>query len=137
MTPRFPACRSIADLYVRNCRWKGRQALIVDDQNSSFTGDQALDHSLRFASALRGAALKPGDVVAYLCLGSASHMVAWFGTLAGGYVAANLHVRDGSVAQVAERLKWLDAKLIVHDDEFASVVQPPWPRPACPSARWL
>ena len=123
MTTRFPACRSIADLYVRNCRWKGRQALIVDDQNSSYTGDQALEHSLRFASALRGATLKPGDVVAYLCLGSASHMVAWFGTLTGGYVAANLHIRDSSVAQIAERLKWLGAKLIVHDDEFASEVQ--------------
>jgi acyl-CoA synthetase (AMP-forming)/AMP-acid ligase II len=123
MTTPFSACQSIADLYVRNCRWKGRQVLFVDDQKGSYTGAQALDHSLRFASALRGASLMPGDVVAYLCLGSASHIVAWFGTLAGGYVAANLHTRDSSVAQIAERLKWLGAKLIVHDEEFASVVQ--------------
>ena len=123
MTARFAACHSIADLYVRNCRWKGQQVLFVDDQNGSYTGAQALDHSLRFASALRGASLMQGDVVAYLCLGSVSHIVAWFGTLAGGYVAANLHIRDSSVAQIAERLKWLGAKLIVHDEEFASIVQ--------------
>jgi acyl-CoA synthetase (AMP-forming)/AMP-acid ligase II len=107
---------------VRNCRWKGQQALFVDDQGTSYTGEQALDHSLRFASALRGAALVPGDVVAYLCLGSASHIVAWFGTFAGGYVAANLHTRNNSVAQIAEALQWLGAKLVVHDAEFASVV---------------
>src|SRR4030095_980124 len=122
MTTRFPACQSIADLYVRNCRWKGQQVLFEDDQNGSYTGARALDHSLRFASALRNASLMPGDVVAYLCLGSASHIVAWFGTLAGGCVAANLHTRDGSIAQVAERLQWLGAKLVVHDEEFTSVV---------------
>ncbi len=123
MTTRFSACQSIADLYVRNCRWKGRHVLFADDQNSSFTGAQALECSLRFASALRNASLIPGDVVAYLCLGSASHIVAWFGTLVGGYVTANLHTRNSSVGQLAETLKWLGAKLIVHDEEFASIVQ--------------
>ena len=122
MTTRFAKCESIADLYVRNCRWKGQRALFVDDQGTSYTGEQALDHSLRFASALRSAALMPGDVVAYLCLGSASHIVAWFGTFAGGYVAANLHTRNNSVAQIADALRWLGAKFIVHDVEFASVV---------------
>jgi acyl-CoA synthetase (AMP-forming)/AMP-acid ligase II len=123
MTTRFAKCESIADLYVRNCRWKGRHALFVDDQGASYTGEKALDHSLRFASALRGASLVPGDVVAYLCLGSASHIVSWFGTFAGGYVAANLHTRNNSVSEVAEALQWLGAKLIVHDVEFTSAVQ--------------
>lgn len=122
MTTRFAACHSISDLYVRTCRWKGRHVLFADDKGGSYTGEQALDHSLRFASALRGASLMPGDVVAFLCMGSASHTVAWFGTFAGGYVAANLHTRNNSVAQVAETLKWLGAKMVVHDMEFASVV---------------
>ncbi|KQW54287.1 class I adenylate-forming enzyme family protein [Variovorax sp. Root411] len=122
MTTRFAKCDSIADLYVRNCLWKGRQTLFADDQGASYTGEQALNHSLRYASALRSASLAPGEVVAYLCLGSASHAVAWFGTLVGGYVAANLHTRNNSVAQIAEALQWLGAKLIVHDVEFTSVV---------------
>lgn len=119
----FAACESVADLYVRNCRWKGRGVLFADDQGGSYTGGQALDHSLRFASALRAASLVPGDVVAFLCLSSASHIVAWFGALAGSYVAANLHTRDSTVAQLAERLGWLGARLIVHDEEFTEVVE--------------
>ena len=83
MTSRFAACDSIADLYVRTCRWKGPRILFADDKDGSYTGEQALDHSLRFASALRSASLMPGDLVAYLCLSSASHTVAWFGTFAG------------------------------------------------------
>ena len=71
---------------------------------------------------MRSASLKPGDVVAYLCLSSAAHTVAWFGTFAGGYVAANLHTRDNSVAQIAQTLQWLGAKMVVHDVEFAAVV---------------
>jgi acyl-CoA synthetase (AMP-forming)/AMP-acid ligase II len=122
MSTRFAKCESIADLYVRNCRWKGQRQFFVDDQGGSIGGAQALDQSLRFASALRDASLVPGDVVAFLCLGSVSHMVAWFGTFTGGYVAANLHTRNNSVAQIAEALQWLGAKMVVHDAEFTSAV---------------
>lgn len=122
MTTRFDTCTSIADLYVRTCRWKGQRALFADDRNRSYTGEQALNHSLRFATALRDAALEPGDVVAFLCLGSASHIVAWLGTIAGGYVASSLHTRTDSPARVAETLQWLGAKLVVHDMEFAPLV---------------
>ncbi|MET0987307.1 MAG: class I adenylate-forming enzyme family protein [Steroidobacteraceae bacterium] len=122
MPPRFATCDSIADLYVRSCRWKGRRTLFTDEQGSSYSGEQALDHSLRFACALRNASLKPGDVVAFLCLGSTAHIAAWFGTMAGGYVATNLHTRNSSVAQIVEALQWLGARLVVHDAEFTSVV---------------
>ena len=122
MTTRFAKCDSIADLYVRSCRWKGKRTLFTDDEGASYTGDQALDHSLRVASALRSASLVPGDVVAFLCLGSTPHIAAWFGTMTGGYVAANLHTRNNSVAQIVEALRWLGAKLVVHDAEFTKVV---------------
>lgn len=122
MSPRFAKCESIADLYVRNCRWIGQRSFLVDDQGGSSSGDEALDQSLRFASALRDAALVAGDVVAFLCLGSVSHMAAWYGTFAGGYIAANLHTRNSSVAQLAEALQWLGAKFVVHDAEFTSAI---------------
>ena len=122
MTTRFARCESIADLYVRNCRWKGQRPFFIDDQGDSASGDEALDQSLRFASALRDASLVPGDVVAFLCLGSVSHMVAWYGTFTGGYIAANLHTRNNSVPQIAEALQWLGAKFVVHDAEFTSAV---------------
>ena len=72
--------------------------LFADDHGGSYTGRQALDRSLRFAAAMRGASLVPGDVVAFLYMGSASQSVAWFGALAGGYVASSLHTRNDSVA---------------------------------------
>jgi len=122
MTTRFAMCDSLADLYVRTCRWKGARTLFADDQGTSYTGEQALNGSLRFACALRSASLKPGDVVAFLCLGSASHAVSWFGTIAGGFVASSLHVRNDSVERIAETLQWLGAKLVVHDAAFTPLV---------------
>jgi acyl-CoA synthetase (AMP-forming)/AMP-acid ligase II len=122
MTTHFAKCTSIADLYVRSCRWKGQRTLFADDQGASYTGEQALDRALRFASALRNASIQPGDVVAFMCLGSAPHAVAWFGAVAGGYVTSNLHMRTESVERVAETLQWLDAKVVVHDAAFASLV---------------
>jgi acyl-CoA synthetase (AMP-forming)/AMP-acid ligase II len=123
MTTRYAKCHSITDLYVRNCRWKNQAALFADDRGHQYTGAQALDRSLRFAAALRDAALAPGDVVAFLCAGSAAHIVAWFGTLAGGFVASGLHTRTDSPARVADTLRWLGARVLVHDAEFAPVVE--------------
>ncbi|MDM0040725.1 class I adenylate-forming enzyme family protein [Variovorax sp. J22G21] len=122
MTTRFATCNSLADLYVRTCRWKGANTLFSDDQDTHYTGEQSLDRSLRFASALRSASLAPGDVVAFLCLGSAPHAVSWFGAIAGGYVASSLHVRNDSVERIAETLKWLGAKVVVHDAAFTSLI---------------
>jgi hypothetical protein len=57
-----------------------------------------------------------------MCLGSAAHAVSWFGAIAGGYVASSLHVRNDSVGRIAETLKWLGAKLVVHDAAFTSLI---------------
>jgi len=121
MATGFAKCTSLADVYVRTCKWKGEQVLFADDHGGSYTGRQALDRSLRFASAMRDASLLPGDVVAFLCAASASQAVAWFGAVAGGYVVSSLHTREDSVEQVVIALKWLGAKLLVHDEAFASV----------------
>jgi acyl-CoA synthetase (AMP-forming)/AMP-acid ligase II len=97
--------------------------MFADDLSRSYTGVQALDHALRFSSALRNASLEPGDVVAFFCMGSAPHVLAWFGAVTGGYVASNLHTRNDSEAQVATALQWLGAKAIVYDEAFASLVE--------------
>lgn len=122
MTSPFVTCTSIADLFVRTCRWKAQNEMFGDDQGGRYNGDRALDHALRFASALGKASLNPGDVVAFMCMGSAAHAVAWFGTVTGGYVASSLHTRTDSPERVAESLRWLGAKLVVHDMAFAPLV---------------
>ena len=80
---RFSSCDTISDLYVRSCQSKGREIIFADDGGNALTGDHALDISLRFAGALNSLDAQSGDVVAFLCLGSATHAVAWFGTVVG------------------------------------------------------
>ena len=110
---RLPSCDTVSDLYVRSCQWKGRQILFEDDRGVAFSGDDALNRSLRFASALDAMGVAAGEVVAFLCLGSATHAVAWFGTVSGGRVACNLHVRGETAERIADTLKWLDARVVV------------------------
>jgi acyl-CoA synthetase (AMP-forming)/AMP-acid ligase II len=101
---RFSSCDTISDLYVRSCQSKGREIIFADDGGNALTGDHALDISLRFAGALNSLDAQSGDVVAFLCLGSATHAVAWFGTVVGGRVACNLHIRGETVKRIAEAL---------------------------------
>jgi len=114
---RFSSCDTISDLYVRSCQSKGREIIFADDGGNALSGDRALDVSLRFAGALNSLGAQPGDVVAFLCLGSATHAVAWFGAVVGGRVACNLHIRE----RIAEALDWVGAKVLVHDPDLSEI----------------
>ena len=118
---RFSSCDTISDLYVRSCQSKGREIIFADDGGNALTGDHALDISLRFAGALNSLDAQSGDVVAFLCLGSATHAVAWFGTVVGGRVACNLHIRGETVKRIAEALDWVGAKVLVHDPDLSEI----------------
>jgi acyl-coenzyme A synthetase/AMP-(fatty) acid ligase len=119
---RLSSCVTISDLYVRSCQSKGREIIFADDGGNALSGDRALDISLRFAGALNSlGAQQPGDVVAFLCLGSATHAVAWFGTVVGGRVACNLHIRGETVERIAEALDWVGAKVLVHDPDLSKI----------------
>jgi acyl-coenzyme A synthetase/AMP-(fatty) acid ligase len=119
---RLSSCDTISDLYVRSCQSKGREIIFADDGENALSGDRALDISLRFAGALNSlGAQQPGDVVAFLCLGSATHAVAWFGTVVGGRVACNLHIRGETVERIAEALDWVGAKVLVHDPDLSKI----------------
>jgi acyl-coenzyme A synthetase/AMP-(fatty) acid ligase len=118
---RLSSCDTISDLYVRSCQSRGRETIFADDGGTILSGDRALDVALRFAGALNSLGTGPGDAVAFLCLGSATHAVAWFGTVVGGRVACNLHTRGETVERIAEALDWVGAKVIVHDPELSAI----------------
>jgi acyl-coenzyme A synthetase/AMP-(fatty) acid ligase len=118
---RLSSCDTISDLYVRSCQSKGRETIFADDGGNALSGDRALDLSLRFAGALNSLAVQPGEVVAFLCLGSAAHAVAWFGTVLGGRVACNLHIRGETAERIAEALDWVGAKVLVHDPDLSTI----------------
>ncbi len=59
----------------------------------------------------------PGDVIAYLCRSSARHAVSWFAAPLSGRIACSLHVRE-TPERLGQALDWLDAKILVHDDDL-------------------
>ena len=56
-------------------------------------------------------------MIAYLCRSSARHAVAWFAAPLSGRIACSLHVRE-TPERLGQALDWLDAKMLVHDDDL-------------------
>ncbi len=113
---RTPFIETLSDLFIRSAQWRGRDELFVDEENR-ITGEQALDQALRLVRGFADHGTAPGGVIAYLCRSSARHAVAWFAAPLGGRIACSLHVRE-TPQRLGEALAWLDAKVLVHDDEL-------------------
>ena len=116
---RTARCETLCELYLRSTQWCGRKDLLVDEQ-VRLSGIEALEHSLKVAASLAALGARKGDVVAFLCAGSARHAAAWFGAIVSGRVPCNLHVRE-TPAKLAETLRWLDARVLVYDEALAEV----------------
>lgn len=100
---------------------KGQDELFVD-ASQRISGDQALSQAQDFGSLLQTYDVAPQQVVAFLCLPSARHAVAWMGTVQSGRIATNLHVRE-TVEKLGAVLKWLGATVLVHDAALADQAQ--------------
>lgn len=113
---RTPYIETLSDLFVRSSQWRGSDDLFVDDDHR-ITGAQALDQALRLARCFADRGAVQGDVIAYLCRSSARHAVAWFAAPLSGRIACSLHVRE-TPERLGHALEWLDAKVLVHDDDL-------------------
>jgi acyl-CoA synthetase (AMP-forming)/AMP-acid ligase II len=118
---RSAGCDTLRDLYLRSCRWRGGEALFVDERER-LSGAEALEASLRFAGALARRGVVKGDVVAYLCRSSARHASAWFASPLMGAVACNLHVRE-TPQRLVDTLAWLDARVLVYDEDLGPLAE--------------
>lgn len=112
---------TLGDLYLRSTQWRAREDLFVDEQER-MNGSAALQASLRLARAYADLGVEAGEVVAFLCRSSCRHAVAWFGAVLGGRITCNLHARE-TAAQIGEVLAWLDAKVVVHDEDLGALAQ--------------
>ncbi len=110
------AGRSLDQLFLDACGQRGETDFIVDPV-LRLSGRRAAELTQRAAAVITAAGVERGRVVAFLCRASAPHLVSWFGALAAGAVACNLHARE-SVAGLADTLAWLDAALLVYDDDL-------------------
>lgn len=115
---RTPFIETLSDLFIRSAQWRGRDELFVDDIDR-ITGADALDQALRIARAFAENGTAPGAVIAYLCRSSARHAVMWFAAPLSGHIACSLHVRE-TPERLAQALDWLDARILVHDDDLAA-----------------
>jgi acyl-CoA synthetase (AMP-forming)/AMP-acid ligase II len=113
---RTPFIETLSDLFIRSAQWRGRDELFVDDTDR-ITGTEALDSALRISQGFADHGAGPGDVIAYLCRSSARHAVAWFAAPLSGRIACSLHVRE-TPERLGQALDWLDAKILVHDDDL-------------------
>lgn len=113
---RTPTIATLSDLAIRSMEWRGSADLFVD-RTERVTGRAALDQALRLAQAYATMGAEGGDVIAFLCKSSARHAVAWFAAPLSGRIACNLHVRE-TPERLGETLAWLDAKILVHDDDL-------------------
>jgi acyl-CoA synthetase (AMP-forming)/AMP-acid ligase II len=113
---RTPKIETLRDLYLRSTQWRGDAKLFVDEQ-VRLSGSQALHASLRLASAYAELGAQPGDVVAFLCRSSARHATAWFAAPLSGRIACSLHIRE-TPQQIGKILAWLNATVLVHDDDL-------------------
>ena len=113
---RTPFIDTLSDLFIRSAAWRGRDELFVDEENR-ITGTDALDQALKIAQGFADHGAAPGDVIAYLSRSSARHAVTWFAAPLSGRIACSLHVRE-TPERLGQALDWLEAKILVHDDDL-------------------
>ena len=92
------------------------------DADVSFDGLGAARKSLQLADSLHKRGLSAGERVVFLCRPSVLHTLAWFSAIRVGAIATNLHLLE-TPERMAETIAWLDAGLVIFDDEFAELAK--------------
>jgi acyl-coenzyme A synthetase/AMP-(fatty) acid ligase len=113
---RTPFIETLSDLFIRSAQWRGRDELFVDDTDR-ITGAETLDSALRISQGFADHGAGAGELIAYLCRSSARHAVSWFAAPLSGRIACSLHVRE-TPERLGQALAWLDAKILVHDEDL-------------------
>jgi acyl-CoA synthetase (AMP-forming)/AMP-acid ligase II len=93
------------------------------DAEMRLDGAQVLGQSKQLAAALQTQALSSGDKIVFLSRPSVLHTLAWFSAIRLGAIATNLHLLE-TPERMAETIAWLEAKLVVFDEEFSALAQP-------------
>jgi acyl-coenzyme A synthetase/AMP-(fatty) acid ligase len=113
---RTPFIETLSDLFIRSAQWRGQDELFVDETDR-IAGVDALDSALKLAQGFADHGAAAGEVIAYLCRSSARHAAAWFAAPLSGRIACSLHVRE-TPQRLGQALAWLDAKILVHDEDL-------------------
>jgi acyl-CoA synthetase (AMP-forming)/AMP-acid ligase II len=117
--PKTPT--TLGESFVAAARLRNDRPFLADAE-MRLSGAQALETSTRLAAALQGLGLSAGDKVVFLSRPSVLHTLAWFSAIRLGAVATNLHLLESS-ERMAETIVWLEARLVLFDEEFSALAQ--------------
>jgi len=115
----YPAGGTLRRLYAAACRWRGTRDLFADP-SCRLSGAAAWRASRGLAAEFAARGVRRRSVVAFLCQPSSAHAAAWFAAPLAGAVACNLHVRE-TPQRLGDTLAWLEATLLVHDEDLADL----------------
>ena len=96
--------------------------IFLADTDAEFDGASAAKKSEQIAAFLHAEGVSAGSRIAFLSRPSALHIVAWFSVIRLGCIATNLHLLE-TPERLAETIAWLEADLVIHDDEFAELAR--------------
>jgi acyl-CoA synthetase (AMP-forming)/AMP-acid ligase II len=110
---------SLGAAFAAACALRGGRDFFAD-ADLRLDGASAERLSRRLAAALHGHGLRAGAHIAFLCRPSVAHTLTWFAAVRLGAAATNLHLLE-TPERLAETIAWLDADLVVHDEEFDDI----------------
>ena len=113
--------RTLGESFAAACRIRSDRPFLIDSEHR-LDGAQALERSAQLSAALNECGLARSDKVVFLSRPSVLHTLAWFSAIRLGAVATNLHLLE-TPDRMAQTIAWLDARLVVFDDEFTALAQ--------------
>jgi acyl-CoA synthetase (AMP-forming)/AMP-acid ligase II len=119
--PQKSASRTLGAAFAAATELRKSVPFLLDD-GMRLDGGQALQASTQLAGAFQALDLRTGDKIVFLSRPSVLHTLAWFSAVRLGAIATNLHLLE-TPKRMAETIAWLEAKLVVFDDEFSSLAQ--------------
>jgi acyl-CoA synthetase (AMP-forming)/AMP-acid ligase II len=111
--------QTLGAAFAAACALRGRADFLVDDE-TRLNGIETAERSERVAAALHAHGQLAGRRIAFLSRPSVSHALTWFSAIRIGCVATNLHLLETG-QRLAETITWLEAGLVIHDEEFADL----------------
>ncbi len=112
---------TLGESFAAAARLRNNRPFLADAE-MQLDGAQALETSARLAAALLENGLSAGEKVVFLSRPSVLHTLAWFSAIRVGAITTNLHLLE-SPERMAETIAWLEARLVLFDEEFSALAQ--------------
>jgi acyl-CoA synthetase (AMP-forming)/AMP-acid ligase II len=112
---------TLGESFAAAARLRNNRPFLADG-DMRLDGAQALETSARLAAALQANGLSAGEKVVFLSRPSVLHTLTWFSAIRLGAIATNLHLLE-SPERMTDTIGWLDATLVLFDDEFSALAQ--------------